>query len=106
MPVAYMDFITTVLSVPLFYVRGNHDEMYEQNPPGGTDLHQNIVAYRGISFAGLEGSMKYNKGTIQYTNGQMHRMVLSMTPRLKYRLWKYGSGVDVFVAHSPPQRDS
>ena len=26
MPPVYLEFITSVLSVPLFYVRGNHDE--------------------------------------------------------------------------------
>ncbi len=103
MPVAYLDFITTVLNVPLLYVRGNHDEMYEQEPPGGINLHNRIFEYRGLTFVGLEGSIDYNRGAIQYTQGQMRRLVLGLAPRLRYRRWRYYYGVDIFVAHSPPR---
>ena len=34
LPIAYLDFLATILSVPLFYVRGNHDESYDDKPPG------------------------------------------------------------------------
>ena len=30
MPSVYLEFITSVLNVPLFYVRGNHDEGYAE----------------------------------------------------------------------------
>jgi Icc-related predicted phosphoesterase len=103
MPPAYLDFISTILGKPLMYVRGNHDESYEREPPGGINLHHNLVEYRGLSFIGLEGCIRYNKGKIQYTQGQMHRMVLKMAPRMKLRTWRNGYGVDVFVAHSPPR---
>lgn len=101
MPVAYLEFITTILGVPLLYVRGNHDEIYEREPPGGIDLHNNFFEYKGLTFIGLEGSMRYNKGTIQYTQSQMHWMVTGLAPKLLWRRRKYGHGVDVFVAHSP-----
>jgi uncharacterized protein len=101
MPVTYLEFITTILGVPLLYVRGNHDEMYERAPPGGIDLHNNIFEYRGITFVGLEGSMRYNKGSIQYTQSQMHWMVNGLSLRMLWRKRKYGRGADVFVAHSP-----
>lgn len=101
MPSAYLDFISSVLSVPLLYVRGNHDEMYEQEPPGGIDLHQNYFEYKGLSFIGLEGSIQYNNGSIQYTPLEMKMKVLHLAPRLRYNRWRKGYGVDVFVAHSP-----
>lgn len=101
MPPVYLEFIVSVLNVPLFYVRGNHDEIYNTNPPGGEDLHRRIVQYGGLSFAGLEGSMQYNKGDIQYTELQMLSMVLKLGPRMRYRRWRHGHNVDVLVTHSP-----
>jgi Icc-related predicted phosphoesterase len=101
MPAAYLDFISSVLAKPLLYVRGNHDEMYAESPPGGIDLHNNYFEHKGISFIGLEGSIKYNQGDIQYTQSEMHVKVLQLAPRLRYNRWRKGFGVDVFVAHSP-----
>nr|PZN59054.1 MAG: hypothetical protein DIU68_00330 [Chloroflexota bacterium] len=103
MPATYLEFITSVLNVPLFYVRGNHDERYREYPPGGEDLHGRLITYNGISFYGLEGSMRYNQGAIQYSDVDMRRLVLSAAPRLLPRRWRYGRGVDVLVTHSPPR---
>jgi Icc-related predicted phosphoesterase len=103
MPPVYLEFITSVLSVPLFYVRGNHDERYNQQPPGGEDLHKRVLSYGGLTFAGLEGSMQYNEGIIQYSEFDMLSMVMRMGPQLRYRRWRHGSGVDVLVTHSPPR---
>lgn len=101
MPVTYLDFITTIAAVPLFYVRGNHDEHYEERPPGGINLHENVVEFQGLTFAGLEGSIRYNKGKIQYTQGEMHRKVVGFGPRLMFHRIRHGHGVDIFVTHSP-----
>lgn len=101
MPAAYLDFMSSVLSVPLLYVRGNHDEMYAESPPGGIDLHNHFFEHKGLSFIGLEGSIRYNKGRIQYTQHEMRMMVLQLAPRLRYNRWRRGFGVDFFVAHSP-----
>ena len=103
MPTAYLEYITSILNVPLFYVRGNHDERYTQEPPGGQDLHRHFVAHRGLTFIGLDGSMNYTNGEIQYTDWQMTNMVLKMAPGLGLRRRRYGRGVDVLVAHSPPR---
>jgi len=104
MPSVYLEFISSVLNKPLLYVRGNHDEHYTQKPPGGEDLHKRIVKFKGLRFAGLEGSMQYNRGLIQYTDGQMMGMVMRMAPRLTaHRLVSGGPPVDVLVTHSPPR---
>jgi uncharacterized protein len=102
MPRAYLEFITSILNVPLFYVRGNHDERYEEAPPGGENLHQRVIKYQGLTFAGLEGSMRYNKGAIQYTDSTMTWLVMQMGLAVGWRRLRQGSGVDVLVAHSPP----
>jgi len=101
MPSAYLDFISSVLNVPMLYVRGNHDEMYDESPPGGIDLHQQFFEYNGFSFVGLEGSIQYNNGKIQYNQFDMRMMVLQLAPRLRYNRLRQGFGADVFVTHSP-----
>ena len=100
MPSSYLDFISTIVSVPLFYVRGNHDENYEHDPPGGINLHRQVVRYRGLTLAGLEGSIRYNRGDIQYTQRQMQWMVLRMGPQVLWNRLR-GGDIDVFVTHSP-----
>jgi len=101
MPPYYLDFISTIMGVPLFYVRGNHDESYSETPPGGVNLHRQVLEYGGLTMAGLEGSIRYNRGLIQYTQGQMWRMMLSMLPAIAWQRLRHGRGIDLFVVHSP-----
>ncbi len=103
MPVYYLDFIGSVLTLPLFFVRGNHDTSYVPPNPGGDDLHRRIRSFQGYSFAGLEGSIRYNKGVVQYTNGEMMWNVLTLMPRLLLMRSIRGFGVHVMVTHSPPR---
>lgn len=103
LPAAYLDYVTSALNRPLFYVRGNHDENYRLRLPGGDDLHMRIVRYKGLTFAGLEGSRRYNRGKIQYTEFEMANLVLRLgTGMLLRRLFK-GHGVDVMITHAPPR---
>jgi Icc-related predicted phosphoesterase len=101
LPSVYLEFITSVLNVPLFYVCGNHDEGYKDNPPGGEDLHGRLVEFNGLSFYGLQGSIRYNDAPLQYSEGEMSRMVMGAAMRLRYRRMRRGFGVDVLVTHSP-----
>lgn len=97
----YLDFITSIIGAPLFYVRGNHDEIYADEPPGGIDLHGQVVEFGGITMAGLEGCIRYNKGEIQYTQMQMHGKVLSLGPAILWNRWARRRHIDLFVTHSP-----
>ena len=90
----YLDFITSIVSVPMFYVRGNHDEAYDTEPPGGVNLHRQVVEYRGLLMTGLEGSIKYNRGAIQYTQSQMQRMVLGLAPPILWHRWARKRRID------------
>ena len=101
LPAAYLEFITSILNVPLLYVRGNHDIRYESKPPGGIDLHRSLFTYKGVAFIGLEGCINYNDDPVKYSEFQMSRMVLEMAARMSYRRWRYGRGVDVLVTHAP-----
>lgn len=103
MPGHYLDIIGSALNLPLFYVRGNHDEGYTSQPPGGDDLHLKIRTFGGYSFAGLEGSINYNRGAVQYEESQMFVNVLRIMPRLLLVRSVRGYGVDVLVTHSPPR---
>lgn len=101
MPSAYLDFILTILGKPLLYVRGNHDEMYDDTPPGGTDLHNQILEFGNLTMVGIEGSIKYNRGVIQFTQLEMHTLVIKLAVRLKYWQMVKGRGLDLLVTHSP-----
>ena len=103
LPASYIEVVTTVLNTPLFYVRGNHDEGYSQRVPGGDDLHGRVRRFGGLTFAGLEGCKRYNRGLIQYTNSEMLMNVLKMAPGMLLRRFISGAGVDVMVTHAPPR---
>lgn len=93
----YLEFLTTIVNVPLLYVRGNHDESYEKNPPEGcTDIDGKVFEYRGIRIVGLGGSRKYREGSCMYTEKQMSRRIRKLRRRIK----KAG-GVDLLVTHAP-----
>lgn len=100
---AYIEFVTTILGSPMFYVRGNHDTQYAERSPGGVDLHGRFVRYRDLWMAGLEGSRRYNKGPIQYSEAQMLSQVLGLAPGMLLRRARWGAGVDVMVTHASPR---
>jgi Icc-related predicted phosphoesterase len=98
LPPEYLHYLAHALNVPLFFIKGNHDIRFAKHPPGGcTDLNRRIVAFQGLRFLGLEGSMWYNGGPFQYTEKQMRHHIR----RLRLSLW-WHRGVDVVVTHAPP----
>jgi len=99
----YIELVASVLNVPLFFVRGNHDTNYGPGFPGGEDLHRRAVFYRNLWFAGLEGSIQYNGGAAQYGDLTMLQMTLGLAAGMLRRRIRRGSGVDVLVTHSPPR---
>jgi predicted phosphodiesterase len=98
---SYLDYIMSVLNIPLFYVRGNHDTQYEQHPPGGENLHERLRRYRGLTFFGLEGSIRYNNSSLQYSEAEYMSMVLRAALPMLLRRMQRGYGVDVLVTHAP-----
>lgn len=92
----YLEFLVTLSGKPLFYVPGNHDGSYMNNPPGGCDsLDGQVVTFRGLRMAGLGGCLCYNGGAYQYTESEMRRRV----HRLRRAIRKAG-GLDVLVTHT------
>ncbi|MFP4322761.1 MAG: metallophosphoesterase [Anaerolineales bacterium] len=98
---SYLEFVSTALTLPLFFVRGNHDNHYEPGKPGGQDLHMQFQHYRGLRLLGLEGSMYYNGKNVQYTEEQMALNILQLMPRLMIYRQLHGFSLDYLVTHSP-----
>ena len=66
----YLSFLTTLLSIPVLYVHGNHDVGYlaEDGEPGGCIcIEDTIYEYQGVRFLGLGGCNRYKMGPLQYT---------------------------------------
>lgn len=94
---AYLSFLATMVSVPVLYVRGNHDDKYKLDPPEGCIcIEDRIYDFNGVRLLGLGGSHRYKPGDNQYTNKQMRKRVR----KLRYKLWK-SKGFDILVTHSP-----
>ncbi|MCR5592770.1 MAG: metallophosphoesterase [Saccharofermentans sp.] len=92
----YLDFLMTMVNVPMMYVRGNHDDILNEEPPlGGICLEDNIVNFNGVNFLGLGGSMKYHNGLNMFTEHEMRWRTINMAPMAMIK------GVDVFVTHAP-----
>ncbi len=107
----YLEYIISSLDIPLYYVRGNHARDVEygiagpRNAPwGAVDLHRKTVRdpKTGLLLAGIQGSLRYNKGKYQYTQSEMWSMVMQLVPELIWNKMRYGRFLDIFVTHAPP----
>jgi Icc-related predicted phosphoesterase len=58
---------------------------------------------RPLLIAGISGSLQYNKGLNQYTEGQMKRKLLRLIPSLIKNKIKYGTYLDIFLTHASPR---
>ncbi|MDO5402839.1 MAG: metallophosphoesterase [Eubacteriales bacterium] len=93
----YLSFLASFTKAPVLYVRGNHDDCYENTPPEGCIcIEDKIYVHDGIRIMGLGGSVRYKSGVNQYTQEQMVKRVR--------RLWlclKHKKGFDILLTHSP-----
>ena len=93
----YLSFLVTMTRVPLLYVHGNHDDIYEKRPPEGCDcIEDKLIVYKGLRILGLGGSQRYSPGVNQYTERDMRWRIW----KLKRKIRKY-KGVDLVVSHAP-----
>ena len=59
----YLSFLASFTQSPVLYVRGNHDDCYEQTPPEGCIcIEDKIYTYKGLRIMGLGGSIRCKKG--------------------------------------------
>jgi Icc-related predicted phosphoesterase len=106
LPIEYLEYIVSSLDIPLFYVHGNHSLPVSQVPEykahGSVCIHGKIIQYQGHTFAGVEGSIRYNDGIYQYSQLGMWLNVIKLVPSLLTNKRKYGRFLDVFISHAPP----
>lgn len=92
----YLSFLTTMTTLPVLYVKGNHDK-YEVNVPEGCiSIEDDIYEFRGIRLLGLGGCQRYNRGDNQYTEKQMSKRIA----KLRWKLFRK-KGFDILVTHAP-----
>ena len=93
----YLSFLATFAKVPILYVHGNHDAIYETTPPDGCIcIDDDLYVYNGIRILGLGGSQCYNFGAYQYSEKEMRSRIF----KLRRKLRKYG-GFDILVTPAP-----
>jgi Icc-related predicted phosphoesterase len=110
LPYYYMEYIISMLDRPLYYVRGNHASKVELTsggerlePWGGINLHKQTKRDdSGVILAGIEGSIRYNTGPQQFSQGEMWMMAFQLVPKLLLNRSIYGRALDILVTHSPP----
>lgn len=103
----YLDYIVSMLNVPLYFVHGNHVHTVSgetHTPEGGINLHGRTVRdhQTGFLLAGLEGCVQYNYGPHQYSQSEMWIMAWLLGLRLNLNKLRYGRHLDILVAHAPP----
>ncbi len=105
LPADYLEYLVSMLNVPLFYVMGNHDSESgtPAYPEGGENLDRRVVAFNGVLIAGLEGAQRYNaKPHFQYTENEMRARIAALAPALLLNKARYGRYLDILITHAPP----
>ncbi|MCM1495115.1 MAG: metallophosphoesterase family protein [Bacteroides sp.] len=93
----YLSFLATFAKIPILYVRGNHDDIYETHPPEGCICIEDMIySYQGIRILGLGGSIRYKQGKNQYTQAEMKSRVRKLR-----RQMKKSKGIDILLTHAP-----
>lgn len=107
LPYSYLEYLVSVVNVPLYYVPGNHDPEHDSRravsrAEGCTNLDLRLTHDRELILAGFGGSIRYRPdGVNQYTQREATTRALFMLPSLLARRLR-GQRVDVLVCHSPP----
>lgn len=105
LPADYLEYLVSILNVPLFYVMGNHggDGGEKAEPEGGENIDGRVVKHKGLLIAGLEGSPRYNdRPRYQYTENEMRAKIAALTPALMLNRARHGRFLDVLITHAPP----
>ena len=97
LPPQYLSFLTCFTHAPILYVHGNHDDCYDETPPEGcVCIDDALYVHNGIRILGLGGSIRYKRGTYQFTQKQMNRRIRKLRPRLFFK-----KGFDILLTHAP-----
>ncbi|MHB9031676.1 MAG: metallophosphoesterase [Anaerolineae bacterium] len=110
LPIDYLEFILTILNRPLYYVHGNHAQTrvdratgeLTETIEGAVNIHGRAINQHGLLVAGLEGCLRYRKGSHQYTDQEMTMQAALLALRLVNNRIHYGRALDILVTHAPP----
>jgi Icc-related predicted phosphoesterase len=108
LPYPYLENLLTLLNVPLYYVPGNHDPLYNPDnhlahAEGGTNLDLKSARFKTFLIGGFGGSVLYRPdGTNQYSQTEAYLRAFRMLPRLLVNRLRYGRALDILITHSPP----
>ncbi|NLL43769.1 MAG: metallophosphoesterase [Firmicutes bacterium] len=99
LPTWYLSYLMSVFNAPLYYVRGNHDTIYDSSPPEfAHDVHGRVIEFKGLTMVGFEGAMYHgHQSAVQYTERQMRAI-------WKKTAWRFllGRKIDIVLTHAPP----
>jgi len=108
LPYEYLEYLLSVLNIPLVYVPGNHDPLHSEHEPdsrveGGFNIDLKTLKIKGLLLAGLGGSIRYRSdGVNQYGQNEMVLRSLMLVFPLIWNRVRYGRALDLLVTHSPP----
>jgi len=108
LPYTYLEYLLTILNVPLFYVPGNHDPAYNprfaaSRAEGASNLDRKVERAHGLLLAGLGGSIRYQpEGVNQYSQPEAYYRAFSLLPGLFWNRIRRGRPLDILISHSPP----
>lgn len=108
LPYTYLEYLVSILNIPLYYVPGNHDPTYNlrhslAHAEGGSNLDLKTATDNGLLLAGFGGCIRYRPdGVNQYTQEQAYFRAYSLIVRLLSQRVLNGRKLDVLITHSPP----
>jgi Icc-related predicted phosphoesterase len=108
LPYTYLEYLVTMLNVPMYYVPGNHDPRFsprsiQTQAEGGSNLDLKIVRHNKFLIGGFGGSIQYRPdGVNQYSQSEAYWRASSMIPRLLLNRIQFGRALDILITHSPP----
>ena len=117
LPFDYLEYLVSLVDVPLLFVPGNHDpclrpadvtwtplqrERVQPGAAGCDNIDGKVIGVGGLRVADLGGSLRYKAGANQYTQAQMRWRVLSLELRVRLKRVRRDRKLDVVVTHAPP----
>ena len=108
LPYAYLEYLVTLMNIPVFYVPGNHDPAYtsersDGHAAGCTNLDLRTARFQGVLIAGFGGSIRYRPGAVnQYSQSEAFVRAIQMMPALLLNRLRHGRTLDILISHSPP----
>jgi Icc-related predicted phosphoesterase len=108
MPYEYLEYLVTILNVPMFYVPGNHDPRFDptterSHAEGGTNLDLKVARHNKFLIGGFGGSIRYRPdGINQYSQAEAYLRAFRLLPYLYLNRMRYGRALDILITHSPP----